>query len=197
MASARRPISNLGDVQLALNDIFTQLENLTTQPQNFNKRMLTGIPDPKNPLDAVNLETLQSYVSAQVAMLQKQIPNKVPQQPLNAPNELFSRNLVPKTTGMFNIGSSALQWLGAFFSGVVQLSILTALKPLKLDGSSNIIASDIVLTSDVSGILPRANGGLNNSAISSYAGTCSGTFTGTVTGTTCSGTFTGTTATDI
>lgn len=49
-------------------------------------------------------------------------------------------------------------------TGTTNLSALTASTPLKLDGSKNIVSSSIVLTSDVSGVLPIANGGTNSSA---------------------------------
>jgi len=44
-------------------------------------------------------------------------------------------------------------------SGTVNLSALTASTPLKLDGSKNVISSDIDLTTDVTAILPVGNGG--------------------------------------
>ncbi len=46
-------------------------------------------------------------------------------------------------------------------TGNVQLPDLTPSTPLKLDASSNIIAGDIDLTTDVTGVLPVANGGTN------------------------------------
>lgn len=49
-------------------------------------------------------------------------------------------------------------------SGTTILSGLTASTPLKLDGSKNIISSDIDLTTDVTGVLPAANGGTNSNA---------------------------------
>ncbi len=47
-------------------------------------------------------------------------------------------------------------------SGTTNLSALTASTPLKLDASKNIISSDIDLTTDVTAILPIANGGTNS-----------------------------------
>ncbi len=49
-------------------------------------------------------------------------------------------------------------------TGTTNLSALTASTPLKLDGSKNIISSDIDLTTDVTGVLPIVNGGTNSSA---------------------------------
>lgn len=49
-------------------------------------------------------------------------------------------------------------------TGTTNLSALSASTPLKLDGSKNIVSSSIVLTSDVSGVLPISNGGTNSSA---------------------------------
>jgi hypothetical protein len=49
------------------------------------------------------------------------------------------------------------------FSGTVNLSALTASKPLLLDGTNNVISGDVSLTSQVTGVLPIANGGTNSS----------------------------------
>ncbi len=48
-------------------------------------------------------------------------------------------------------------------TGTINLSSLTALLPLQLDGSNNIISAAISLTTGASGILPIANGGTNSS----------------------------------
>jgi predicted flap endonuclease-1-like 5' DNA nuclease len=48
-------------------------------------------------------------------------------------------------------------------SGTTNLSALTASKPLKLDASKNVVASNIALTTDVTGVLSVANGGTNSS----------------------------------
>lgn len=48
-------------------------------------------------------------------------------------------------------------------SGTINLSALTASLPLTLDGSKNIVAAAISLTTQVSGVLPIANGGTNSS----------------------------------
>ncbi len=47
-------------------------------------------------------------------------------------------------------------------SGTTNFSGLTASTPLKLDGSKNLVSADIVLTTDVTGTLPVANGGTNS-----------------------------------
>jgi len=64
--------------------------------------------------------------------------------------------------------------------GTTNLTSLTASTPLKLDASKNIISSDIDLTTDVTGILPLANGGTG----ASLAALTSGTWTPTLTNTT-------------
>ena len=48
-------------------------------------------------------------------------------------------------------------------TGQINLPDLTASTPLKLDASNNVISSDISLTTDVTGVLPEANGGTNQS----------------------------------
>lgn len=98
----------------------------------------------------------------------------------------------------------------ATFTAAPVLSALTASLPLQLTAGRAITSALISLTTAVSGILPRANGGLGNSSITPYAGTFSGTsaagtFSGTITGTanlitgvvtgTCSGTTSSTAAT--
>ena len=50
-------------------------------------------------------------------------------------------------------------------TGTINLSALTASKPLKLDASKNIISAAIDLTTDVAGVLPAANGGMGLSSL--------------------------------
>lgn len=50
-------------------------------------------------------------------------------------------------------------------AGAIQFPDLTASTPLKLDASSNVIASDVDLTTDITGVLPLANGGTNKSLV--------------------------------
>ena len=50
------------------------------------------------------------------------------------------------------------------FSGTVNMSALTASKPLQLTAGNNITAADVSLTSQVAGVLPIANGGTALSA---------------------------------
>lgn len=91
----------------------------------------------------------------------------------------------------------------ATFTAAPVLSALTASLPLQLTAGKAITAALINLTSAVTGILPRANGGLGNGTVTPYAGTITGvtaggTFSGTISGTanlitgavtgTCSGT---------
>lgn len=56
------------------------------------------------------------------------------------------------------------------FSSAPNLSSLTALLPLQLDGAKNIISSQIDLTLGVTGVLPIANGGTNNGSLAVTAG---------------------------
>lgn len=189
MPSARRPINNLGDVQLALNDIFTQLDNITTKPQNFNKRIVTGIPDPANDLDAVNYETLKSYVATQIEVVKKAMPPKQTTLPPDAASESFSKNLVPKLDNKYSIGSTALAWLKGWFYNL-NLKGLTATRPLKLDGSNNVISGKIDLSApstDIQNTLGIANGGTGGTTASAARTTLNAanatTYTGSITGT--------------
>lgn len=50
------------------------------------------------------------------------------------------------------------------FSGTINISPLTANTPLQLDGSKNIISSNINLTTQVTGTLPASNGGTGQSS---------------------------------
>lgn len=73
-------------------------------------------------------------------------------------------------------------WAGTnTFSGTVNLSALTATRPLKIDGSKNITSGLIDLTSanDVTGVLPVANGGYIANSFSGV-GTATTTFTVTI-----------------
>lgn len=108
---------------------------------------------------------------------------------------LVSGGILHKLVTTFN----ALVVLGAALTvtGVLKVLGVSASLPLKVDASNNVISALISLTSEVSGILGRSNGGLGNNAATAYAGTCSGSFSGTVTGGTCSGSFSGTTSTTV
>lgn len=50
-------------------------------------------------------------------------------------------------------------------TGAINFPDLTASKPLKLDGSNNVISSDLDLTNQVTGVLPVANGGTSASTL--------------------------------
>lgn len=73
-------------------------------------------------------------------------------------------------------------------SGTLTLSSLTASTPVKLNASKELISADIDLTTDVTGILPIANGGTNSSATPSNGQLLIGNGTGytlaTISGTT-------------
>lgn len=60
--------------------------------------------------------------------------------------------------GLVNISTQTLAGVKTF-SSAPNLSSLTASKPLQLDASKNVTAANTDLTSQVSGILPAANGG--------------------------------------
>lgn len=197
MPSIRRSIHTMQDVQSALSDIFSVLEDQGTNPVNFNKRILTGIPDPVKDLDAVNFETLKSYVATQIDILAKQLPPKQNIQPADASSVSFNKSIVPKTTATFSIGSATLNWLKGWFS-TLNIDSLTASKPVRTDASKNIVNGNL-LSTEITGAIPRANGGLANAVVTVYAGTFTGTISGTaslVTGVV-TGTCTGTTSTSI
>lgn len=61
----------------------------------------------------------------------------------------------------------------ATFTAAPVLSALAASLPLQLTAGRVITSALINLTSAVTGILPRANGGLGNNAVTAYAGTIS------------------------
>ena len=85
-------------------------------------------------------------------------------------------NIVTLTNGQMNVDNLRLDGntlssedvngniiLNPNGTGQVNLPDLTASTPLKLDASNNVITADIVLTTDVTGVLPEANGGTNQS----------------------------------
>lgn len=197
MPSIRRNIHTMQDVQSALSDIFTYIEDQGTKPVNFNQRILTGIPDPMKDLDAVNFETLKSYVATQIDIITKQLPPKQVLQPADASSVSFNKSIIPKTTATYSIGSSILNWLKGWFS-TINIDSLTASKPVRSDASKNLVSGNL-LSTEITGAIPRANGGLANIAATAYAGTCSGTISGSadlLTGVV-TGTFTGTTSTTV
>lgn len=170
MPSSRRSISNLGDVQIALNDLFDQLDKLTSKAQTFNGRLLTGIADATNATDAVNLETMQTYVMGQVEAIKLLIPPKTPKPPANSTTVSFNKNILPSVTSTFSIGSSTLAWLKGWFANL-NISSLTASLPIKTDSSKNLVTGAINLASstEVTGTLPVAKGGTGGATLTAHA----------------------------
>lgn len=170
MPSSRRSINNLGDVQIALNDLFDQLDKLTSKAQTFNGRLLTGIADATNATDAVNLETMQTYVMGQIEGLKLLIPPKSLKPPANSITVSFNKSLLPSITATFSIGSSTLAWLKGWFANL-NISSLTASLPVKTDASKNLVTGAINLASstEVTGTLPVAKGGTGDSTLTAHA----------------------------
>lgn len=127
------------------------------------------------------------------------------QQQVNAITQGIGIPISTGVPGIDLVGSNLTFSLISLFKNTVTfvtkviLSGLTASLPLKLNASNEITSAAISLTTEISGILARVNGGLGNNAVTAYAGTFSGTISGTanlVTGAV-TGTCVGTTSTNV
>lgn len=78
-------------------------------------------------------------------------------------NALVLQSASGSNPGLVNTSAQTIAGVKTF-SSAPNLSSLTASLPLQLDASKNIISAAIVLTTQVTGILPIANGGRNSGA---------------------------------
>jgi len=108
---------------------------------------VSGITLNQSSHDPVTLNNVGSSPNAQAASLSSQ---SLTLQPADGSNP-----------GVITAGAQTIGGVKTF-SSAPNLSSLTASTPLKLDGSKNIISADIDLTTDVTGVLPVANGGTNS-----------------------------------
>jgi hypothetical protein len=106
------------------------------------------------------LSTSQTYLQSQLSSLQQSVNI------LNASSPTTTTGLSNATDSYFN-GTSILHKLihifqnSVSFLSTVTLNALTASRPLKLNASREIVASqiDLASTNDVTGLLPVSNGG--------------------------------------
>jgi hypothetical protein len=84
----------------------------------------------------------------------------------------FDMHMLPVVTQQNNIGSASKEILKIFtvnedLSGTLKLSALTASRPLKLNGSKEVISALIDISTDITGTLPVTAGG-TGTAVANY-----------------------------
>lgn len=99
-------------------------------------------------------------------------------------NTVAALNGSPSAAGgldIYQVAGGILHKLVTTFVSAVSFSTLTASRPVKTNGTKTLTSGLIDLanvTTDVTGVVARANGGLGNNAVAAYAGTCSTSGTG-------------------
>jgi hypothetical protein len=150
----------------------SKIDQTTTKQGNLKGRNLTGSGLAVNPTDLVPLSQVKDLIkqyggklfpTSATAQTQQGISNNdnstavgsIPS--VGVPDAVLFYNAVGQaSTDEANFsyqGNGILNLVGLLLSG------LTASKPVKTDAFDNLVSGLIVLTTDVSGILPIANGG--------------------------------------
>lgn len=176
----------------------------STRSLNFSGRQIKNAGDATDSQDYVTLAQAKTLIADSVPTTKKPNSVTVSATGVNAGTAgavLFIGNggKLASDSG-FSFSAGTLK-ISSIIGDAINLSTLTASRPVKTDGVKNLTSGLINLASanDVTGVLPRTNGGLANNVATAYAGTFTGTISGTaslVTGVV-TGTCSGTTSTTI